>query len=94
MKVLMSTSRLRNVWKIVMKSKSGKAPGIDGLVADIFKNEMSIRLLAEVFNSGMTNNIIPTDWSLGIISSIPKCSKSDPRVHLNYQRNESTLTCR
>ncbi len=73
------------VKKIVQKAKNGKAPGVDGLIADIFKNVKSIELLTEVFNACLVNNIVPTDWTRGIINPIPKSGQCDPRVPLNYR---------
>ena len=70
--------------KIMTRAKSGKVPGVDGLVVDILKNEASIRLLSELFNACMENSMIPMVWSLGMISPIPKSSSNDPRVPLNY----------
>ena len=63
---------------------SGKAPGVDGLVANILKNDASIRLLAESFNTCFKSSMIPTVWSLGLISPIPKSASNDPKVPLNY----------
>ena len=72
------------VSKIVRKAKSGKAPCIDGLIADVFKNERSISLLTEVFNCCLNNGCVPTDWTLGVINPIPKSGNNDTRVPLNY----------
>ncbi len=54
---------IEEVRKMITRAKSGKAPGIDGLVADTFKNERSIALLTEVFNCCLNNDVIPTDWT-------------------------------
>ena len=56
--------------KIAMRAKSGKAPGVDGLIADILKNEASIRLLSELFTACLENSLIPMVWSLGLIQMI------------------------
>ncbi len=71
--------------KIVNKAKSGKAPGIDGLISDIFKNQNSIKLLTHLFNICMREHMIPTVWSLGVINPIPKSPNNDPRIPLNYR---------
>ena len=42
------------VEKIVSKAKAGKAPGIDGLLADMMKNRQSIEILAVLFNRFLT----------------------------------------
>ena len=72
------------VSKIVMKAKSGKAPGIDSLISDIFKNHNSILLLTNLFNVCLQEHMIPTTWSVGVINPIPKSPKNDARVPLNY----------
>ncbi len=69
----------------VMRAKSGKAPGLDGLMSDTFKNDASIELLTVLFNVCLRKHIIPTVWSLGLISPIPKSSTADKRVPLNYR---------
>ncbi len=69
----------------VMRAKSGKAPGLDGLMSDTFKNDASIELLTMLFNVCLLKHVIPTMWSLGLISPIPKSSTADKRVPLNYR---------
>ncbi len=76
---------IEEVAKIVNKAKSGKAPGIDGLISDIFKNHNSIVLLTSLLNTCLREHLIPTTWSLGVINPIPKSANNDPRVPLNYR---------
>ncbi len=38
-----------------------------------------------MFNACMNNDVVPTDWTLGIINPIPKSGNNDPRVPLNYR---------
>ena len=73
------------VSKIVFRAKSGKAPGIDGLLADTMKNPPSIRLLTVLFNACLRHRLLPTVWSLGIINPIPKSRDNNPRVPSNYR---------
>ncbi len=76
---------IEEVHETVMRAKSGKAPGLDGLMSDVFKNQASINLLTELFNTVLKCHIIPTMWSLGLINPIPKSSTADKRVPLNYR---------
>ena len=73
------------VCQIIFKAKQGKAPRVDGLISDIYRNEASVTLLTELFNKCMSDNVIPNVWRLGIISPIPKSSSSDQGVPLNYR---------
>ena len=73
------------VQKIVMKAKSGKAPGLDGLMSDTFKNNTFINLLTVLFNACLHLHIVPTMWTLGLVNPIPKSSTADKRVPLNYR---------
>ncbi len=73
------------VEKIINKAKSGKACGVDGLIADVLKNRCSTSICTKLFNFCMSSGKIPTMWSQGIISPIPKCKDSDPRVPLNFR---------
>ena len=67
-----------------MKANSGKAPGLDGLMSNVLKNDASIELLTNLFNVCLRKHVIPTMWSLELISPIPKSSTADKRVPLNY----------
>ena len=73
------------VSKIVMKAKSGKAPGIDGLVVDTMKNDASILILTSLFNACLRCRKMPSVWARGVINPIPKSAANDPRVPLNYR---------
>ncbi len=63
---------IEEVRKIVMKTKSGKAPGLDGLMSDVYKNDLSIKVLTHLFNLCLRKHVIPTMWSSGMINPIPK----------------------
>ena len=71
--------------KTVFASKNNKAPGIDGIVYEVLKNEISVSLLTRLFNLCYTSHRIPDIWTQALISPIPKCPQNDPRVPLNYR---------
>ena len=75
---------LEGVASIVNKSKSGIAPGIDGLLSETLKNDASIRLLTVLFNTCLRNGILPSVWSKEIINPIPKSRNNNPRLPPNY----------
>ena len=72
------------VQKIVLGSKNGKAPGYDGLINEVFKNETSINLLVSLFNLCLRTHRTPSLWAKGVINLIPKSATNDQRVPLNY----------
>ena len=73
------------VKSLINHAKSGKTPGIDGLINDVVKNDISTRLLQQLFNTCLRTKLIPTSWSKGIISPIPKSRDNNPRIPLNYR---------
>ena len=73
------------VRKIILASKNKKAPGLDGLTNEILKNELCIGILTRLFNYCLETGLLPTPWLKAVIKPIPKNSKSDPRVPMNYR---------
>ena len=71
--------------KVVMGSKNGKAPGFDGIIDEVLKNGLSVKILMSLFNLCLRSHITPTLWAKGVTSPIPKCAKNDPRITLNYR---------
>ena len=76
---------MEEVRKLVSKAKKNKAPGIDGLVNDVLKNDVAIRAIHTLFNRCLTEGKVPIAWKLGIISPITKGGSSDPREPLSYR---------
>ena len=56
---------------LINKSKNNKAPGMDGLVYDVLKNEPSIDLLTRLFSFCFENRIVPAAWLQALIYPIP-----------------------
>ena len=73
------------VAKVLYNCKSGKAPGIDGVVSDTLKNRMSINVLTAMFNACMESHLMPSTWAKAIISPIQKNAAGDPRIPMNYR---------
>ena len=71
--------------KVVWKSKTNKAPGIDGIVYDVLKNELTTDLLTTFFNLCFETHKVPEIWVEALIYPIPKSPTNDPRVPLNYR---------
>ena len=76
---------MTEVRKCIMGMKNNKAPGIDGLVYEILKNDQCCRILTELFNSCLRTSLLPTEWLKAVIRPIPKNRTSDLRVPLNYR---------
>ena len=72
------------VRSIVMKAKSGKAPGLDGIVSEVVKNDICIKVLTTLFNKCLTTGLLPSQWLKAIICPIPKSATNDPRLPLSY----------
>ncbi len=70
---------------IIADSRSGKAPGIDGLINEAFKNTASTKVLTVLFNPCLHKHLQPSVWSRGIISPIPKTKDNNPHELLNYR---------
>ena len=66
------------VENIKMKAKSCTAPGLGGLVADVFKIRCSSSILMKLFNKCMFTSMILSTCCKGFISLIPKSKTSDP----------------
>ena len=73
------------VARAIHKAKSGKAPGIDGVVSETLRNNVSINFLCQLFNTCMEKSMMPSVWAKGLITPIPKTSKGDPRIPTNYR---------
>ena len=69
--------------KAVYEAKLRKASGIDGIPAEVLRNETCIDLLFKIVSYVLANGKVPSDWSKGIIKPLPK--GDDPRNPLNYR---------
>ena len=71
------------VRKAVYEAKLRKASGIDGIPAEVLRNETCIDLLFKIVSYAFANDKVPSEWSKGIIKPLPK--GDDPRNPLNYR---------
>ncbi len=69
---------ISEVRKIDLKSKDKKAPGLDGPVNEVLKNDICIKVLTGLFNMCFDTGVLPTQWLQAIINAIPENSNSDP----------------
>ena len=69
----------------VFRAKVGKASGVDGIPAEVLKNDSAILFLHVLFNICFDKGTIPSEWGKCIINPIPKSSTSDPRDPLSYR---------
>ena len=65
--------------KVISSLKSNKSPGIDGLIAEIFKSSYDILspILLRLFNVVFSSGCYPTQWSEGLITPIHKKASLD-----------------
>ena len=78
--------------KIILKLKNNKAIGCDGIPNEVLCNYDVTITLFRFFSIVFESGIIPAEWKKWFISPIPKCSKKDPFLPLNY-RGISLLSC-
>ena len=62
--------------------KWNKAPGLDGLVPELFNNEL-ITFLTRIFKTAFCSGIFPRSWSIGSI--IPIHKKGDEKLPSDYR---------
>lgn len=57
----------------VKEMKCGKAPGLDGVSADLLKADMdtSVEVLHDLLNKIWATERIPDDWTRGLIVKLP-----------------------
>ena len=69
----------------VFKQNDNKAPGLDHLPAEIFKETYDLisLLLMRIYNKVYSSGIYPDSWGRGIITPVYK--KGDPYLAQNYR---------
>jgi hypothetical protein len=75
----------QEVTDIILAQNPSKAPGVDGITADIIKklHQMDSSLLTEVYNKCLSVESFPDFWKKSIVKVIPKSGKTD------YTRSDS-----
>lgn len=73
------------VYKVVKISKYGKAPGVDDIPVELYKNPTALNALTRAFNICYNSGKVPAMWNKCIITPIPKSSTSDPRDPMSYR---------
>lgn len=82
---LNSTVDFDEVKSFVLKSKNGKSTGNDNIPYEILKYDCVIRALHKLFQLCFETHIIPSEWRKAVICPIPKDTKADPRIPMNYR---------
>lgn len=83
---------IEEVRQAVNKLKDGKATGVDCVQNECLKQDTILNVLWKLLYLCFDKSIVPSIWLKAIISPIPKCSKKDPYIPLNY-RGISLLSC-
>ncbi|CAC5394091.1 unnamed protein product [Mytilus coruscus] len=73
------------IYNVVKISKCGKAPGVDDIPVELYKNPTALNALIRVFNICYNSCKVPAMWSKCIITPVPKSSTSDPRDPMSYR---------
>jgi hypothetical protein len=73
------------VYNVLKCSKNRKSPGVDDIQVELYKNPSALNALTCIFNICYNSGKVPTMWSKGIITPIPKSSTFDPRDPLSYR---------
>ena len=76
---------IKEVLKCILAAKSGKAPGYDQIPSELLKNDGALVMLHSLYNRCFITGIVPSAWSKGIISPIPKSSTADQRDPISYR---------
>ena len=76
---------LTDVQKAVCNIKTNRAAGIDEVLAEVLKNGYVISFLHKLCNLCYETGKVPDIWCKSVISPIPKCTTSDPRIPLSYR---------
>ena len=75
---------LNEVTAAVKRAKLNKAAGMDGIVAEVVKNKVSVQFLHALFSFCFKHGISPMVWQKGIIQPILKTGM-DEREPLSYR---------
>ncbi|MCP3928922.1 MAG: hypothetical protein GY705_07465, partial [Bacteroidetes bacterium] len=75
----------KEVKEAMLRAKLRKAAGVDGIRAEILKNNTCIKLFHKLFNHCFKLGQVPSCWNKGIITPIPKDSSKDPQLPSNYR---------
>ena len=71
---------LEEVKMAIKVMRNGKAPGSDGVTAEMLKVEDTVtpRLLTQIFSDIWETESIPEDWKMGLIVKLPKKKETCP----------------
>ena len=85
---------VEEVAQAIKKLKNGKAPGLDGIINEIFKNadEESHKHLCTLYNHIFNNEDFPEQWSRGLIFPLFKGGPDEARVDPNRYRGITLLS--
>ena len=76
---------IKEVKDAIVRAKLRKAAGIDGIKAEVLKNNASITLLHKICNLCFMTGQVPSCWNQSVISPIPKESSKNALLPGNYR---------
>ena len=71
--------------QVIKRLKTNKAVGCDNVPNEVLKQRSVSEMLLKYFHTCFESGIVPTIWLKSIINPIPKDSKKNPYVPLNYR---------
>ena len=75
----------QEVKSCIYKAKLKGAVGLDNIPASVLCNESCIKMLHTIISYCFDNGVVPSEWSAGLITPIPKPDSKDPRNPLSYR---------
>lgn len=76
---------MEEVKRAIDNAKLKKASGIEGIPNEALKTLQLLEILFHLFKTCFDHGIIPSTWHKTIIKPVPKPSRNDPRMPLNYR---------
>ena len=83
--VLNEIINIEEVKTAISALKVGKASGFDELTNEMLKSTWFTEALYVLFDFCFETGTIPSVWYKAIVSPIPKSTKNDPRIPVNYR---------
>ena len=75
----------QEVYDAVYRAKLRKTAGFDGIPSEVLRYDICVELLYKIISHCFKNGEVPSEWTTGIINSIPKSETKDARNPLRYR---------
>ncbi|XP_033730266.1 uncharacterized protein LOC117319595, partial [Pecten maximus] len=75
----------QEVLDAICRTKVGKAAGVDGIPAEVLKNDACVDIMFSLISYCFDHGIVPDKWKQGIINPLVKPNSTDPMDPLSYR---------